>query len=143
MDVIAKIKPDAMDNINRMEAESMHEITKRKHEAVDETKLRSNKIGDEIGHIQDTNELEDMDKRDANKRGLEFALVAHAKECGGKEIDVGKFRTVDECASKCAVESMMFAFGTNDFGENKCKKRFIWWGDIQCPCYCETESSAR
>ena len=74
---------------------------------------------------------------------LEFALVAHAKECGGKEIDVGKFKTVDECAAQCAAESMMFAFGTNDFGENKCKKRFIWWGDIQCPCYCETESSAR
>jgi len=154
MDVIAKIKPDAMDNTNRMKAdsmgktiklepESMHEITKREREAVDETKLRSNKIGDEIGHIQDTNELEDMDKRDANKRVSEFALVAHAKECGGKEIDVGKFKTVDECAAQCAAESMMFAFGTNDFGENKCKKKYFWWGDIQCPCYCETESSAR
>ena len=47
----------------------MNEIAKFKREAVDETKIWNDEIGDEIRHIENINELEDMDKRDANKRG--------------------------------------------------------------------------
>ena len=69
--------------------------------------------------------------------------MAHGKACEGKKTDVGKYQTVHECASQCKGKSMMFIFGTNHFGKNKCKKKYIWRGHRTCPCYCETESSVR
>ena len=72
-----------------------------------------------------------------------FTLVANAKECSGTELDVDDFKTVQECADRCYGTSSMFIYGTNDFGANKCKKKYHWWGDIQCPCYCETAATKR
>ena len=45
-----------------------------------------------------------------------------------------RIETVDECANKCSGLSTMFAFGTNDFGTQRCQNGF-------CKCICETSAT--
>jgi hypothetical protein len=61
-------------------------------------------------------------------------LVAGKTECGGSEVGKGKLPSVDDCASKCEGVASMFAFGTNDFGTDRCN-------DEGCSCYCETSAT--
>ena len=64
-----------------------------------------------------------------------WSLVAEKEECTGDEklLDYdSKIKSVDECANACDGLSTMFAFGTNDFGEERCDN------DGNCKCSCET-----
>ena len=61
-------------------------------------------------------------------------MVAEKTECSGSEIDKGQLTSVDDCASQCKGVASMFAFGTNDFGTNRCN-------DKGCSCYCETSAT--
>ena len=61
-------------------------------------------------------------------------MVGERKECNGSEIYIGKFRVPDECAFQCKGKASMFAFGTNDYGKNRCHKD-------ACNCLCETSST--
>ena len=65
---------------------------------------------------------------------LEFTLVGEKKECSGSEKDVGKLHSVDTCGSMCKGLASMFAFGTNDFGTNRCNSD-------GCSCLCETSAA--
>ena len=60
--------------------------------------------------------------------------IADKTECGGSEISKGTKKTLSDCAKTCQGLSSMFIYGTNDFGEDKCKTN----GTEDCPCYCET-----
>ena len=60
--------------------------------------------------------------------------MSEKKECSGSEESMGRFLVVDECASSCKGISSMFAFGTNDFGTNRCY-------DDGCSCLCETSAT--
>ena len=66
----------------------------------------------------------------------DWKRVAHEKECGGSEKSMGTKKTLSDCADSCREISSMFIYGTNDFGENKCKL----FGAEECPCYCETSA---
>ena len=55
-------------------------------------------------------------------------------ECRGSEKDMGTTNTLIDCANSCREISSMFIYGTNEFGETKCKTN----GKEDCPCYCET-----
>ena len=64
-------------------------------------------------------------------------MVAEKNECTGTEKMYGyddRLETVEECASKCSGISSMFAFGTNDFGTQRCQNGF-------CKCICETSAT--
>ena len=58
-------------------------------------------------------------------------MVEETKECTGTEISKGNKDSIDECAKACNGVASMFAFGTNDFGVQRC------YGD-GCACACET-----
>ena len=70
-----------------------------------------------------------------------WILVADKMECDDPD---GKFniahpeeeglKTVDDCANVCRGISSMFAFGTNDFGEDRCNEK-------GCRCLCEISAS--
>ena len=60
--------------------------------------------------------------------------MAHKKECGGSEENQGKFKGVEDCASKCKGVASMFAVGTNDYFTNRCSSE-------GCQCLCETAAS--
>ena len=66
----------------------------------------------------------------------DWIKVTDEKECGGSEKSIGTKKTLSECAENCRGISSMFIYGTNDFGETKCKTN----GKEDCPCYCETSS---
>ena len=57
------------------------------------------------------------------------------KKCGGKEVSRGKRDSVLECAEACYGVALMFVFGTNEFGKDRCNE----YGK-QCECYCETSA---
>ena len=57
-------------------------------------------------------------------------MVAEREECSGSETET-KFQRIEDCASNCKGRSSMFAFGTNDFGKNRCYEDGCW-------CLCET-----
>ena len=68
-------------------------------------------------------------------------MVAEKNECAGshsldeKEYGYGdRIETEEECAKKCRGLSSMFAFGTNDFGNDRCQNGF-------CKCICETSAT--
>ena len=67
-------------------------------------------------------------------------MVVEKNVCtGGAETDKEygydeRIETVDECANKCSGLSTMFAFGTNDFGTQRCQNGF-------CKCICETSAT--
>ena len=65
---------------------------------------------------------------------LEWTLVAEKKECSGGEIKKGRLTAVDDCGMKCKGVASMFAYGTNDFGKNRCY-------DDGCECLCETAAT--
>ena len=65
---------------------------------------------------------------------VDWSLVAHKKECGGSEINQGGFKGVEDCASICKGVASMFAFGTNDYLNNRCYSE-------GCKCLCETAAS--
>ena len=58
------------------------------------------------------------------------------KECGGSEVWKGHLPIVDDCASECKGIASMFAFGTNDFKNNRCEQK-------GCACYCETSATEK
>ena len=62
----------------------------------------------------------------------DFELVAEKRECLGAEEFVGKFPTVDECASKCRGKSNLFAYAR--VGSIQCE-------GTTCRCYCESDSA--
>ena len=62
---------------------------------------------------------------------LEWSLVQEQKECDGEEVVKGRMDSIDQCVEACNGVSSMFAFGTNDFGENRCYSN-------GCECICET-----
>ena len=64
---------------------------------------------------------------------LEWVLLKAKAECDGSEINKGKLPTVDDCASQCKEVASMFAFGTNDYGTDRCN-------DDGCQCLCETSA---
>ena len=61
-------------------------------------------------------------------------MLEQKTECGGEEINVGRFYEVSQCAEKCRSISSMFLFGTNEYGLTKCD-------EFGCKCFCETEST--
>ena len=65
---------------------------------------------------------------------LVWGLVEEKTECSGSEVSKGKLSSIDDCALKCKGEASMFAFGTNDFLENRCNEE-------GCSCYCETSAT--
>ena len=62
-------------------------------------------------------------------------MVADKKDCVGAEKSMGMIFTLEECARKCKTEASMFAYGTNDFGTERCY-------DQKCKCMCEPTASA-
>ena len=66
----------------------------------------------------------------------DWRKVTDEVECGGSEKSMGTVNTLLDCADACREISSMFIYGTNDFGEIKCKTN----GKEDCPCYCETSS---
>ena len=66
----------------------------------------------------------------------DWTKVTDEVECGGSEKSIGTVNSLKDCADSCRGISSMFIYGTNDFGENKCKTL----GMEDCPCYCETSA---
>ena len=62
-------------------------------------------------------------------------MVADKKDCEGHDKGMGMMSTIGECARKCKTISSMFAYGTNDFGLERCY-------DQKCKCVCEPTASA-
>ena len=67
----------------------------------------------------------------SNDNILGWSLFGVKKECGGSEEYKGSMDSVDECAEACKGVASMFAFGTNDFGVDRCNGN-------GCKCLCET-----
>ena len=68
----------------------------------------------------------------------EYELVAAQKECDGSETFMVQ-SSLHNCASFCYGKSTMFAYGTNDFGNNRCGGANYAGG---CQCLCETAALA-
>ena len=64
-----------------------------------------------------------------------WSLVGEKEECGGDEVFKGYMDSVDGCAEACKGQTSMFAFGTNDFGVDRCEGN-------GCKCLCETSAKA-
>ena len=62
-------------------------------------------------------------------------MVAEKKECSGSEVVKGKIKTINECANSCKGVASMFAYGTNDFNNNRCNTD-------GCHCLCENVADA-
>ena len=65
---------------------------------------------------------------------LDWLLVADKTECAGSETKKKDVSTADECSKICKSQSSMFAFGTNDYGTERCSS-------TGCTCLCETAAS--
>ena len=65
---------------------------------------------------------------------LEWVLVQEKTECSGSESFIGEFPSISGCASQCKMVSSMFAFGTNDYGTERCN-------NDGCKCLCETSAT--
>ena len=61
--------------------------------------------------------------------------MAEKKECIGSEITTNGVTSLEDCAKGCRTVSTMFAYGTNDFSNNKSNHRCNATG---CRCLCET-----
>ena len=64
-----------------------------------------------------------------------WLLVGLKRECSGKSKGLGMMSTIGECARECKKIASMFAYGTNDFGTERCY-------DQKCKCMCEPTASA-
>ena len=65
---------------------------------------------------------------------VDWLLVAEKSKCqDDSEIDIESVSTLQECARVCKGISSMFAFGTNDFGEDQCISE-------GCKCLCEVSA---
>ena len=62
-------------------------------------------------------------------------MIAEKEECDGSEKSLDYMSTIEECAKGCEAEASMFAFGTNDYGKNRCI-------EAGCMCLCETSASS-
>ena len=62
-------------------------------------------------------------------------MLREKAECQGTEVDIGEVSTIEKCALECKTRSNWFAFGTNDYGTNRCTNG-------KCKCLCETISSS-
>ena len=62
-------------------------------------------------------------------------MVREKAECVGEETTIGYLDSADDCAEACNGEASMFAFGTNDFRNNRCEGN-------GCMCLCETSAKA-
>ena len=56
--------------------------------------------------------------------------------CDGSKIAIGAYTDLGGCAEACKGISSMFAYGTNDFGTNRCY-------DDGCSCLCETSATEK
>ena len=62
---------------------------------------------------------------------LDWMLVSEKRECPDAEINKGSLPSIESCAQECEGSASMFAFGTNDFGTERCD-------NSGCKCLCET-----
>jgi len=69
-----------------------------------------------------------------DKCGVSYELVAKKAECDGPEIYIKNSPSVAACAETCSGKASMFAYGTNEFGNNRCS------ADGNCRCLCELAS---
>ena len=60
-------------------------------------------------------------------------MVADKKECSGTETS-SRFPFLADCAAHCNGTASMFAFGTNDYGIDRCDNE-------DCKCLCETSAT--
>ena len=70
---------------------------------------------------------------------IDWELVANKKECTGNEYSEKNFSTLSDCAKFCKTgthKATMFAFGTNDYGTDRC------YSDEKCKCLCELAASS-
>ena len=63
---------------------------------------------------------------ESNKK-VGWRIVGLKRECAGKSKSLGMIATIGECARECKKEASMFAYGTNDFGTDRCY-------DQKCKC---------
>ena len=64
--------------------------------------------------------------------------MAEKKECIGSELRIAGVKSLEDCAKKCQTVSTMFAYGTNDFSNDKSTHRCNIKGIKGCYCLCET-----
>ena len=64
-----------------------------------------------------------------------YELVAKKAECNGAEHYIKNSPSVAACAKACSGKASMFAYGTNQFGNNRCSS------DGNCRCLCEIASA--
>ena len=65
---------------------------------------------------------------------------ASGGKVGGLEENKGYFSSLEECASSCEKISSMFAFGTNEYGTDRCKEDEE--DGTTCKCICETAATS-
>jgi len=121
-----------------IERELVDSVKVEQHESPEQLKQRGkNYINDNFGNLagEEGACLRDNVYTASGCVSQAWLLVSEKRECGGSEIWAGHLATVDECAKSCYGRSSMFAFGTNDYGMERC-----WEGG--CSCYCETAASS-
>ena len=76
---------------------------------------------------------------------VKYHLVSDRAECGGAEVGNPRMPlTYDvwNCADMCRDRSTMFAFGTNDYNNNRCNSKDTAHPHKGCACLCETAADA-
>ena len=66
---------------------------------------------------------------------IAYTLLAAKTECSGEEKGMGYLTGIEKCAVACKGKASLFAYGTNEYGDNHC----ISGG--KCKCLCETVAS--
>ena len=66
---------------------------------------------------------------------IAYTLLAAKAECKGEEKIMGYLKGIEKCAVSCEGKASLFAYGTNEYGENRCNS------DGECKCLCETGAS--
>ena len=64
-----------------------------------------------------------------------YELVSKKAECNGAEVGAGMSPSLAACAESCSGKASMFAYGTNEFGNNRCAS------GRNCRCLCEMASA--
>ena len=64
-----------------------------------------------------------------------YELVAKKAECNGAAHGIWNSPSLAACAESCSGKASMFAYGTNEFGDNRCSS------DGTCRCLCEYASA--
>ena len=65
----------------------------------------------------------------------DWQQIAEKKECKGSEVG-HRLNSIDDCATACKGVASLFAFGTNDFENNRCYNN-------GCDCLCETAATSQ